>query len=204
MGAAIQGKARRGSDSGLTLPWPRWWDWCSSAEQHPLQGSWGWGGGTQLSVQPFLSRRRCQGFWKGQEGRQAAPSLVWVFAKGTVGNTNSLKAEGLQPLLKVTPSQSLTHILSTWRSHLGYTLLNSCQVSHPLAGDTLVPLQGRSAAPPQPALPPALAARQQDQVAAEAALCQAAPAAGGLGCPPQGHCRDKEGTPWCKVLSWCH
>lgn len=45
MGAAIQGKARRGTDSDLTLPQPRWRDRCPSAEQHPLQGSWGWGGG---------------------------------------------------------------------------------------------------------------------------------------------------------------
>lgn len=91
-----------------------------------------------------------------------------------MGNTNSLKAEGFTLLLKVTPSDTPTLILSACRSHLGYTLLNPCQVSHPLAGDTLVPLKARSAAPPRPPLPPALAARQQDQVAAEAALCRAA------------------------------
>lgn len=152
-------------------------------------------------MQPFLSQRRCQGFWKGRGRRQVSPSLAWIFAKGMEGNTNSLKAEGLQPLLKVAPSHTLPHILSAWKSHPGYTLLNPCQVSHPLAEDTLVPLKDRSAASPHPPLPPAVAAKQQDQVAAEAALCQAAPAAGGLGCPPQGHCRDKERISWSRTWS---
>lgn len=49
---------------------------------------------------------------------------------------------------------------------------------------------------PFPPAPPA--ARRQDQVAAEAALCQpgqAGAAAQGLGCPPQGHSRRRGGDP---------
>lgn len=112
MGAAIQGKARRGSDSGLTLLQPRWRDQCPSAEQHHYRAPGGGEGGTQLSVQPFLSQRRRQGFWKGCREPAGCIKPLWMFAKGTEGNTNSLKAEGLQLLLKVAPSYTLPHILS--------------------------------------------------------------------------------------------
>lgn len=69
-----------------------------------------------------------------------------------------------------------------WGGCLGHTLLYPCRVSHPTVGDTSAPLGDKLAAPvcvPQaggsPPLPPAPpAARRQDQVAAEAALCRPA------------------------------
>lgn len=107
MGAAIQGKARRGSDSGLTLPRPRWRDRCPSAEQHPLQGSWGWGGRPPAVSAALPLPEEMPGLLQRTGGgQQAAPSLGWVLAKGTVGSTKSLKAEGLQLLLKVAPSHT--------------------------------------------------------------------------------------------------
>lgn len=171
MGAAIQGKARRGSDSGLTLPRPRWRDRCPSAEQHPLQGSWGWGARHPAVSAALPLPEEMPGLLERVGGWPATPSLVWVFAKGTAGNTSSLKAEGLQPLLKVAPSpthpfcleeppwlrsaEPLPGIASAGRGHTGST---QRQVSSPSS--------------PSPASGPG--SRQQDQVAAEAALCRAA------------------------------
>lgn len=128
-------------------------------------------------MQPFLSQRRCQGFWKGQGGRQAAPSLVWVFAKGTVGNTNSLKAEGLQALLKDAPPHTLllphTHPPCLEEPPWLHSAEPLPGITSPGWGHTgSAQSQVSSPSLPSPASGPA--ARQQDQVAAEAALCRAA------------------------------
>lgn len=138
------------------------------------------------------------------------PNAGYLSLPPYMGN---LKAEGLQPLPSDAPPLHPLPLTATLAmlccAPAGYHIhwLGTSQQHPPCA-----PQAGGSH--PLPILLPAGSQTQhQDQVAAEAALWQAgqrAPAAGRMGCPPQGHSRgwgrpgSSMGLADCKVLPCCH